>query len=234
MFLLLESFNLILALFFTGLLILTGYSLFIEHEKDKIPRAIVPGIILLGAIILPLTSTSLPHRFIILMVCDLIILLVISLFLLPIGKVKPFVIPENIKRIDERDVMFSRASYREDEERYADYYRRNPEKQPIDDSIRSLPGLCSPLTPTYNPIAAAVAEGNFQYLYDISRYVEGAKTTTTPRTVKPSEVSRMIKEISKYFGAVLVGITELKPYQLYLLVKNRNRLCCLYEFLPLQ
>lgn len=215
MFLLLEGFNLILILFFTGLLILTGYSLYIEHEKDKIPRAVAPGIILLGVLILPLINTSMPQRYIISIACDLIILLVISVFLLPIGKAEPSVMPESINRIDERDVMFSRASYREEEERYADYYQRNPEKQPVDDFIRSLPGLCSPLTPTYNPIAAAITEGNFQYLNDISQYVEGAKTTTTPMTVDPSEVSNMIKEISKYFGAVLVGITELKPYHLY-------------------
>lgn len=215
MFILMQSFHWIILLSLTGLLILTGYSLLIEHEKDKILRAVVPGMILLGVLILPLISTALLHRHIILMASDLVILLVISVFLLPIGKVKPFIMPEGIQRIDERDVMFSRASFHEDEERYADYYQRNPEKQPIDDLIRSLPGLCNPLTPTYNPIATAVTEGNFQYLYDISQYVEGEKTTTPPRTVDSSEASSLIKEISKYFGAVLVGITELKPYHLY-------------------
>ena len=82
--------------------------------------------------------------------------------LLPIGN---RLVPENDapqSRIDERDIMFSRNLLQEGTERFEAYYRRNPDKKPLDDKFRNRPGLMHEGGLYYDPFATAAAEASFK------------------------------------------------------------------------
>ncbi len=119
-----------------------------------------------------------------------------------------------MKRIDERDTMFARANYKKGTAEYEDYYSRNKDKKKIDDEIRSLPNICGEGTATFHPIHSPVADAGFRFLADIRKYVDG-EVSNTKVDVNPQEISNKIKKFTKYFGADLVGITEMKEYFYY-------------------
>lgn len=119
-----------------------------------------------------------------------------------------------MKRIDERDVMFSRSNYTRGTPEYEDYYKRNPENKDIDDSIRSKPNLCSPGTMSYDPINSPMAESAFMFLSDIKNLSE---VNPNPNKVEiaPKVITERIKGYTKFYGANLVGITKMKDYHYY-------------------
>ncbi|HRR44831.1 MAG: hypothetical protein KBI09_09505 [Mesotoga sp.] len=55
-------------------------------------------------------------------------------------------------RYDERDAMFSRMAYKKGSPQYEEYYKRHPERQELDDRLRSSNGLCSPTSLFYDPV----------------------------------------------------------------------------------
>jgi len=77
-----------------------------------------------------------------------------------------------MKRIDERDIIFSRANYKKGSKTYEDYYLRNPHKKAIDDSLRTRPNLCEEGTMTYNEVNSKMASCAFEFLQDISHLCE--------------------------------------------------------------
>ncbi len=119
-----------------------------------------------------------------------------------------------MKRVDERDTMFARAKYVKGSKAYEDYYKRNPEKKSIDDSIRTRPNLCSEGTMTYNELNSPMASCAFQFLEDIRHLSEG---NINPIKVEGNQkiITKRIKGLAKKYGAKLVGITELKDYHFY-------------------
>ncbi|MDV9812761.1 hypothetical protein RHG56_18740 [Clostridioides difficile] len=78
-----------------------------------------------------------------------------------------------MKRVDERNTMFARANYKKDSTAYNDYYKKNPDKKEIDDSIRNRPNLCSEGTMTYNELNSPMASSAFDFLSDIKSLCEG-------------------------------------------------------------
>ncbi len=114
-----------------------------------------------------------------------------------------------MKRVDERDIIFSRASYQKGSKQYEDYYRRNPEKKEIDDALREAPYPYGEGTATYHPINSSIAEGTFRFLGDIKKYSEG-EVNSRKVEVNSEEITNKVKGLAKYYGANLVGITKLK------------------------
>lgn len=119
-----------------------------------------------------------------------------------------------MKRIDERDVMFSRATYTEGTPQYEDYYKRNPDKKDQDDLIRSKPNLCSPGTMSYDPINSPMADAPFMFLNDIRKLSEGMPNPNKVE-VSPEIITKRIKGYAEFYGANLVGITKMKDYHYY-------------------
>lgn len=74
-----------------------------------------------------------------------------------------------MKRIDERDIMFARMSYREGTDAYKDYYKRNPDKKEIDDILRQPPYVLGEGTATFDPINSPIGEAAFRFLGDIKK-----------------------------------------------------------------
>lgn len=112
-------------------------------------------------------------------------------------------------KIDERDTMFARMSYREGTNQYEDYYKRNPDKKENDDHIRTLPDLMGEGTMAYHPINAKLPDAVFQLLGDINGFSEGQAASEKVET-NPEEMTRKIKNIARHFGAKDVGICEMK------------------------
>ncbi len=119
-----------------------------------------------------------------------------------------------MKRIDERDTMFARMSYREGSAEYKDYYGRNPEKKEVDDKLRNMPNICSEGTATFHPLHSPVVNAGFRFLADIKKQSEG-QVRENKVSIAPEEMTQKIKRLAKYFGADLVGIAETKDYHYY-------------------
>ena len=117
-------------------------------------------------------------------------------------------------RYDERDTIFARMERKPGTWQYDDYYKRNPDKKYGDDYLRSLPGLLSEGTSEYHLVNSLIAETVFGVIGDITTADVGKKDTGGIKVDKVY-ITEKIKAISKYFGAVLVGITDLRDEDLY-------------------
>ncbi len=119
-----------------------------------------------------------------------------------------------MKRVDERDTMFARANYRKGTYAYEDYYKKNPHKKAIDDSIRTRPNLCGEGTMTYNELNSPMASSAFEFLNDIKHLSEGP---VNPIRISGNQsiITKRVKGLVKQYGAKLVGITPLKDYHFY-------------------
>jgi ferredoxin len=137
------------------------------------------------------------------------------ILLLPIGKRLPVEEDTPTGRIDERDIMFSRNLLREGTERFAAYYRRNPEKKPLDDKFRTRPGLLSERALYYDPFSAAAADASFKSVACFHAILDEEVVTEKQEAVDPLKMARFLKQWALKLGAVSVGIAELKPYHLY-------------------
>lgn len=135
--------------------------------------------------------------------------------LLPIGN---RLVPENDapqSRIDERDIMFSRNLLQKGSERFEAYYRRNPDKKPLDDKFRNRPGLMQEGGLYYDPFATAAAEASFKTVAAFHAILDDEGQTERKVKTDPVKMSNFLKRWARKLGAVSVGITELKEYHLY-------------------
>jgi reductive dehalogenase len=143
--------------------------------------------------------------------------------------------------VDERDIMFSRATLVPGSERFEEYYRRRPENREPDDAFRREPGLLSPGSAHFHAEGFAAADAAFWTIEMLRPFVEGAapppgdsisgapdppavprlggeaapapRETTIPPT--PEAMTVFLKAWTLKMGAHSVGVTELQPYHLY-------------------
>lgn len=118
------------------------------------------------------------------------------------------------KRIDERETMFARMNYKVGSDQYEDYYKNHPEHKERDDHMRTLPHICGEGTMTYHPIHSRFADSVFRMLGDINPLSEGPHQPERVET-SPKEMTEIIKKYAKFYGAVDVGITKMKPEYYY-------------------
>ncbi len=112
-------------------------------------------------------------------------------------------------RFDERDIMFARINYEPGTEIYEEYYKKNPEKKEFDDFLRSLPGFMVEEAYSFDPLNSGLVNGTYHFLSDLKQQAEGAQSEDTYEVDK-EEISHKLKQIARYYGADLVGITEMK------------------------
>lgn len=113
-----------------------------------------------------------------------------------------------MKRFDERDVMFSRMSYKKGSKEYKDYYENNPDKKELDDQLREMPGLLSEGSATFDPVNAPMINSAFKFLSDIHHLADG-KPGPEKIDTDPAVITKKLKGLAKEYGAGLVGITGL-------------------------
>ncbi len=136
-----------------------------------------------------------------------------ALFFLPIGKVA---LGNDVpsRRFDERMVMFARARLQPGTPNYEAYYRQHPEHKAGDDSTRAHPGLLSPRARFANPFLFAAAAASFEVTEALHQIVDGPPA---PRreTLSSEAMTAYLKSLARYYGALDVGVTELRPYHVY-------------------
>jgi len=86
-------------------------------------------------------------------------------------------------KVDERDIIFSRFDYREGTETYEEYYTRRPEYKKIDDEIRKIPDILSPLHMKKNTFLSSLASAEFDFLEHQLTQVSGNMPIWLSRTV---------------------------------------------------
>jgi len=135
------------------------------------------------------------------------------LFFLPIGRVE---IGEYTptQRFDERQIMFARAGLQPGSPEYDSYYHSHPEHLAGDERTRAQPGLLSPDAKFANRFHFASTDGSFELTHTLRDAVDGPLTKEGV-TLSIEHMTRYIEGLASYYGALEVGVTELRPYHVY-------------------
>ncbi len=83
---------------------------------------------------------------------------------------------EPVPGVDERDVMFSRATLVPGTERFDEYYRSHPHLRGPDDGFRAEPGLLSPDSAHFHREGFAAADAAFWTIELLRPFVEGGES----------------------------------------------------------
>jgi reductive dehalogenase len=137
-----------------------------------------------------------------------------AVLLLPIGHTSPGDDDTPRRRIDERDIMFSRYRLQPGSARFEAYYERNPDKRALDDKFRARPGLLSKGATFYNPYLFSAADASFEAV-SAFRAINESDPAPEKVPVDPAKMSQFIHWWGKKLGAVSIGITALQEYHLY-------------------
>jgi len=210
-----ETVNLIIYIIALGtLVVFGGFALFSYREKEK--RAVrVSAIIAFGGVglffLMTLFADEVKVVLLSLIGSGFLVLLILSL--LPIGKTG---IGNDIPgvRFDERDIMFARARLKPGSLNYTAYYEMHPENKKTDDNTRSKPGLLSSEAKLANELLFTSPEASFTLTEVMGAIVEG-NAAEKKITLPVEKMTTYIKDLARYYGALDVGITELKPYHVY-------------------
>lgn len=117
-------------------------------------------------------------------------------------------------RIDERDIMFSRALLEPGTERFEEYYRERPEHRAPDDAFRAQPGLLKKGAAWHDPFLFSASEASFFTIESLSPFVDGDVAEERVEA-DPRNVTRFLKTWALKLGARSVGVAELQDYHMY-------------------
>ncbi len=136
------------------------------------------------------------------------------LFFLPPVVRRDLTDPDPAVRIDERDIMFSRRLLMPGSPRYEEYYARHPEKKEVDDRFREKPGLLSRDALYFDPLTFPAADAYFSTIEYLAAGIDG-KPRQERTKMDPEKITRYLKDMVAYLGAVSSGVTEMRPYHYY-------------------
>jgi len=137
----------------------------------------------------------------------------IILFLLPVGKIEAGN-DEPHKRVDERDIPFARERLEIGSPEFEAYYKMRPENKPLDDRFRSKPGFLSLKARFANPFRFSSISGSFWLTGELREAVDGP-VSEERHTLPVGEMTEFLKSMAQFYGALDVGVSELKPYHVY-------------------
>ncbi|MEN8155091.1 MAG: reductive dehalogenase domain-containing protein [Acidobacteriota bacterium] len=148
-----------------------------------------------------------------------IIIIIVVLFLSVLSFVKYFPAhpekkTEKIKKYDERDHMFSRNNLNNHQNLRKKYYKKYPEKEKIDKKIGKFPNLGEKGSTFYDKYYSPVIDAAFSVLDRTGFLTDGSMAIKKQKT-DPEKITEAIRFIAKYYGAVDIGITELKDFHFY-------------------
>jgi hypothetical protein len=117
-------------------------------------------------------------------------------------------------RVDERDVLFSRAALEPGTLAYGTYYADRPALRELDDSLRALPPLLTPGTTFFEAGPMAEAAAHFQAIDEM--VVEEGWVQSQLALLAASEApSRLLKDMALELGAVAAGWAPLDQAFVY-------------------
>jgi ferredoxin len=117
-------------------------------------------------------------------------------------------------RVDERDLIFSRAHLRPGSERYRNYYARRPAFKEKDERWRTLPPLGTPGGRYFHPLLSRLPTACFSHLKALHPTVTGQVSSEQVKLPR-EEFTRLLKGVAHYLGVDLVGIAPLEEAYLY-------------------
>ncbi len=184
---------------------------------EREPRAARRSSLLMVLLPLPfLAAGLLPFEIMNTVAAALVIITGAAVFvlMLPVGGSG---VPVNVTprgRIDERDIMFSRAELKPGSEKYEQYYALRPDHLMPDTRFRSKPGLLKKGALEYDDVAFAAAGATFKTVKRFHPFVDGQPAADVV-ALDPAKFTRFIKGWTGQLGAVSTGVTELRDYHLY-------------------
>ena len=119
--------------------------------------------------------------------------------------------------MDERDHMFSRNELRNHPRLAQEYYAAHPDLLESDRAVHRAPELGEPGSTFFDSRFTPMASAAFDVL-DRTRKCMPADPLEGDETVKAhsaADLAAGIRSLGRYYGAVDVGFTELKPYHWY-------------------
>ena len=215
----------------TAVLLFLGlvYAAIVSYKENETHAAKLFLLLLLDPIIaFAFVYFDYPYKFEIVWIIVCMYWALSLIMIVPYGNKKAFINPKPNKRIDERDVMFSRAELKEGSKHFEQYYSRRPENRRLDDEFRKRPGLLSPNASLAHPFAFASADASFDTIGALKFEVDGPVAEQKTES-KAGDITNYIKNWSKKLGAVDCGITELKDYHLYSVGGRGDRYDEIYE-----
>jgi ferredoxin len=120
----------------------------------------------------------------------------------------------NIIQYDERNVMFARDDLRFHPKLYSKYYLDKPKIKSIDKLIHNKGSLSDSSKLYYDKYYTPLYNAAFELL-DIQREASSINISNTKSEVNKNKLTKTIKHIAKLYGAVDIGITELRDYHIY-------------------
>lgn len=122
-----------------------------------------------------------------------------------------------IEPMDERDAMFSRNNLGRHPHLAEQYYKKHPEKKETDAKIHEKPEIGEPGALYYDEYYSPVFDAAFNYLSQTrpATWGEPAKEKKQLNEKAIKKISKVVREIGRYYGAVDMGITKIKPYHFY-------------------
>ncbi len=121
---------------------------------------------------------------------------------------------KNLYRVDERNIMFSRAELTPGSERFSQYYAEFPEHFESDESFRKLPGLLSEKSTFYHPWLFPAADAAFYTVEALHTRVDGP-VSAQKEAHQPVPLTRFLKQWAAEMGVHSIGITEVNSSHIY-------------------
>jgi ferredoxin len=135
------------------------------------------------------------------------------LFFLPIGVVEVGRDTPS-RRFDERQIMFARARLQPGSPQYESYYAAHPEHLAGDQQTRAQPGLLSLDAKFADRFHFAATQASFELTHALREAVDGPQAGDRP-SFTAARLTRYIQGLARYYGALDIGVTELRPYHVY-------------------
>jgi len=130
-----------------------------------------------------------------------------------------------MKKVDERDTVFSRMRLCEGTNEYEDYYRRHADTEQADRKLRQMPrkamfrqlrpGFESDPAPDSELAVQLIARGNMAMVRACIHTATNTDVSPRKLTFPPAEVTPFIKQVARHCGADLVGTIEMRDDHFY-------------------
>ncbi len=191
-----------------------GFSLLSLREGEQQAAGRAAGIAVLAGLIYLIGAVLPPAIQLFLLVLTLLVLLAGAALLLLPERQDGMTHQNPTSRYDERDIPFARIRLVPESPQYRSYYQMRPERLAFDDRLRRKPGLLSPHAKLADPLLFAAADGSFFLTEALAGAVDG-RISPERINIPPAEMSAYIKSLTRHYGALQVGITDLRPYHVY-------------------
>lgn len=203
---------------FTFIVVLLGLLIFnivsaLEKEKRAFWQSfsVILGTISLNALILllPLEIKNIIFGLIFL----LFVLFLMFVFLSPKPN-KSIEIIGKQKKIDERDIIFSRFDLKQNSRLYDEYYKRKKEYKKVDDRIRKRPDILTSYHMARDQINFSLSDSEFDFLEFLLKRTKSDIGMKKVNMGKPKNTC-LTKNTLKYLGADIYGVCELDQSYVY-------------------